>query len=351
MDNLTKQVILIPCPLTTTSKMTATLFEQYVLRYHGLPRFINCDRGPQFISHFWSQLWKSLGTRVKLSAPYHPQSNSIVERQNKTFQESLRIYVNARQEDWEDCLIFYEFAYNNSVNPSTGQTPFYLNQGRHPNVPVSLGVENPSPAAADFVKDLNNEIDMARDHIKQTQGKTADKNVANFQTIEFKPNDLVLLNTANYNLGLPSDKLAPRWLGPLRILQIRGPNTVLIEVPPRLSRIEPIQNVTWLRKYVSRPDSLGPTPQYLPPQIINDNDEFEVEDILAHRIVNKKTQYLVRFKSYGPEDDLWLPAANLANAPEIINAYKQRQNDDFNSVPAVRETAKRPPPRGRRPDI
>eukprot|EP00961_Rhodomonas_salina_P138474 1862546-Rhodomonas_salina.1 len=68
---------------------------------------------------------------------------------------------------------------------------------------------------------------MALDHIKQHQAKNSDLNVAKFQQTTFKLNDMVLLNTSNYNLHLPSDcgKLAPQWVGPLRIIQVRGPNT------------------------------------------------------------------------------------------------------------------------------
>ena len=116
---------------------------------------------------------------------------------------------------------------------------------------------------------------------------------------------------------------------------------MLIEIPPRLSRIQPIQNVVWLRKYISRPPALGPTPQYLPPRTVDGSEEYEVNDIIAHRLVNKKTQYLVRFESYGPEDDLWLPAANLKNAPAIVHAYEKRQKDRFHTLPDNRGTAPR----------
>lgn len=126
--------------------------------------------------------------------------------------------------------------------------------------------------------------------------------------MEFKVGDKVLLSTENYNLQLPSQKLAPRYLGPLTVLEIRGPNTVRIEVPPRLARIEPLQNVEHLKPYVSRPPEVGPTHVPAGPDLVDDADEYEVEEIIAHSGTGNRTEYLVWFATYGPEDDLWLPA-------------------------------------------
>ncbi len=134
------------------------------------------------------------------------------------------------------------------------------------------------------------------------------------------------MSTENYNLQLPSEALAPKWLGPLRIVQIRGPNTVKVEVPPRLARIEPLQNVVHLKRYVEREPEVGPRAEPKDPIIVEGAPEFEVEDILAHRGKDNRIQYLTRFMGYGAEEDLWLPKRNLVNAPDIVRAYWERQN-------------------------
>jgi hypothetical protein len=51
------------------------------------------------------------------------------------------------------------------------------------------------------------------------------------RSLKLKVGDLVLLCTEHYNLQLPSQKLATKWLGPLKV-ELRGPNTVLVETHP-----------------------------------------------------------------------------------------------------------------------
>jgi hypothetical protein len=158
----------------------------------------------------------------------------------------------------------------------------------------------------------------------KSQAYNADHTASKFSSVKFEAGDLVLLSTENLNLQLPSKKFQPRYIGPLRVLETRGENTVVIEVPPRLRRLDPLQNVQYLRPYKSRPVELGPQHVDPIPVLVDGIEEYEVEDILAHRIVGKRVEYLTRFKSCGPEEDLWLPARNLKNSPEILEAYHER---------------------------
>ncbi len=160
------------------------------------------------------------------------------------------------------------------------------------------------------------------------QGEAADCCQKHLKPTIFQVGDLVLLNTANYNLQLPSQKHSPCWIGPLKVLQLCRPNTVLIEVPPRLQRIEPIQNmIVHLKAYTPRPQATGPTQPLPLPDLVNDQEEYEVEDLLSHRKEGTKTEYLVRFKGYCPEDDLWLPQRNLEHSQDLIKEYHDRQQD------------------------
>eukprot|EP00961_Rhodomonas_salina_P233704 3158338-Rhodomonas_salina.1 len=117
-----------------------------------------------------------------------------------------------------------------------------------------------------------------------TQGLNEDRLAHKLNPVTPQVGDLVLLNTEHYNLMLPSQKLAPKWIGPLRVEEVCGPNTVCIQVPPHLRQIEPLQNVAHLKPYVSsRPTNIGPTHVPDGPELIDGEEEFVVEEILAHR--------------------------------------------------------------------
>ena len=57
-------VHLAPCRKNITATGTAQLLWNTVVRYHGLPRVIYSDRGPQFTARAWQELWKLTGTKI-----------------------------------------------------------------------------------------------------------------------------------------------------------------------------------------------------------------------------------------------------------------------------------------------
>ncbi len=60
-------------------------------------------------------------------------------------------------------------------------------------------------------------------------------------------------------------------------------------------------------------------------------EEFRVEDIIAHQLVgpSRQPEYLVWFKGYGPEENLWLSQQNLEHAPDILQGSQARQTNNL----------------------
>jgi hypothetical protein len=132
VDTKTKAIKLEPGNVTITAMGAAVIMKNRVFREEGLLAKVISDRGPQFICNLMKELYKLLKIEGNPSTVYHPQTDGQTERVNREVEKYLRMFTNHRQDDWVDWLPVAEFAFNNVVHEATGQTPFFLNKGRHP---------------------------------------------------------------------------------------------------------------------------------------------------------------------------------------------------------------------------
>jgi hypothetical protein len=72
VDRLTKTAQFLPVKVKYPVITYAELYIARILNLHGVPKMIVSDRGPQFVSKFWEELHKSLGTKLLHSSAYHP---------------------------------------------------------------------------------------------------------------------------------------------------------------------------------------------------------------------------------------------------------------------------------------
>ena len=68
----------------------AKLFVDHVFRLHGLPEVIISDRDPRFTSKFWKGLFDLLGTDLRFSTAFHPQTDGQSERAIQTLENFLK---------------------------------------------------------------------------------------------------------------------------------------------------------------------------------------------------------------------------------------------------------------------
>jgi hypothetical protein len=113
IDLLTKMAHFIPTKSTATAKDTADKFFKVIVRMHGLPSKIISDS--KFISHFWKDLFQLCGTELAFSSAYHPQTDGQTERMKRLLVESLRSYIQGKEDAWDENLIQVELAYNSST--------------------------------------------------------------------------------------------------------------------------------------------------------------------------------------------------------------------------------------------
>ena len=104
------------------------------MRLHGVPESIVSDRDTKFMSTFWRELHRLMGTKLLMSAVFHPQTDGTTEWANCSIGQILRMIINDAQKNWANKCPMVEFALNSSVSTTTGFTPFELNQGYMPQI-------------------------------------------------------------------------------------------------------------------------------------------------------------------------------------------------------------------------
>ncbi|GFV66162.1 retrovirus-related Pol polyprotein from transposon 17.6 [Trichonephila clavipes] len=195
-DYSTRYAITKALPTAEVDEIAKFLLEEIVLR-HGVPRVIITDRGAVFRSRLVSSLVDLCNIDHRFTTAYHPQTNGLTERFNKTLADMLSMYVDVEQKNWDEILPFVTFAYNTAKQETTGFTPFYLLHGREaettldtilPFCPNDFDDNNITKIAARAEESRQ----LARVHTLRAQDKDRRRYDSKHQMVSYAPGDLVL---------------------------------------------------------------------------------------------------------------------------------------------------------------
>ncbi|UYV74953.1 hypothetical protein LAZ67_12001888 [Cordylochernes scorpioides] len=112
------------------SKRSCRVLDGNVVLKHGAPREIITDRGRVFPSKMLIKLTNQYSSIHRFTTAYHPQTNGLTERLNKTLANMLKMYVGIEKRDWDVIFSYVTFAYNTAKQETIGFTPFKLIHGR-----------------------------------------------------------------------------------------------------------------------------------------------------------------------------------------------------------------------------
>lgn len=343
VDKLTKMSHFIPTTTNVSATQVAKIIMNEIVRYHGLPKVIISDRDTRFTSVFWKSLWNLLDTQLNMSTAFHPETDGQTERMNRTLEQMLRSYVNYKTNDWDDYLVNCEIAYNNSIQSSTGYSPFYLNYGYNIRLPIQLtsteiNSKSTNQTANEMIEQMNTTLQKAKQHLLHAQQQQSKYANQHRQHVTFQVNDQVLLSTSNLNTNDRARKLISKYIGPFRISKVISDVVYELQLPDNF-RIHPVFHISKLKPYrkadeqfpirtIQQQNEIRPLPE-----IISTTGEqaWEVEQILDKRTYRNSIQYLVKWKGYPLHESTWEPRNNLRNAPDILRAFEQQFNSTSNN--------------------
>ena len=98
-DHFTEWYEAILLPDQTGATTSDALLERWICRF-GYPYSIHTDRGTNFESQLFTNLLKKLEIDKTRTTAFHPQSNSVTERKNRTLLNMLANCIDEDQTKW-----------------------------------------------------------------------------------------------------------------------------------------------------------------------------------------------------------------------------------------------------------
>ncbi len=236
VDYATRYPEAIPLRKATSKAIAQELF--LLCSRVGIPREILTDQGTPFMSRTMADLCRLLQIKQLRTTVYHPQTDGLVERFNKTLKQMLRRVAADDRRDWDQMLPYVLFGIREVPQASTGFTPFELLFGRQPRGLLDVAKEawEQQPAThrstIEHVREMRERIDrvmpLVREHLAAAQEAQRRHYDRAAQPREFQPGDyvLVLVPTA-------ACKFLAKWQGPYVITEKLGPVTYRVRQPGR----------------------------------------------------------------------------------------------------------------------
>ena len=175
VDYSTRWVEAFPTRDNSVGTIARLLLDEWFPRY-GAPHTLLSDQGSEFMNELVAAILELFRVRKIWTSAYHPQTNGLVERFNRTIKSLLGIYVQDHPKTWDQFLSAVLFAVRTTTHSSLQYAPFDLVHGREPRLPSDATLEGasssanpPAAAAAHAVR----RILEARERAAQSQAAAA----------------------------------------------------------------------------------------------------------------------------------------------------------------------------------
>jgi hypothetical protein len=297
VDRFTKYSHFIPLKHPFSAPQVARVFVDSVVKLHGMPRTITSDRDAIFTSKFWRMLFDNLGTKLKFTTSYHPQTDGQSERVNQCLEMYLRCMAQDAPEQWKKWLSTAEFWYNTSVHSSIGCSPFKALYGHEPymgTTPVTTDLTEPEVVTM-FHERTQMDAKL-KTHLAAAQNRM--KMYADRQRTEktFQVGEKVLLKLQPYAqstvVNRPFPKLAHKFFGPYPILERVGQVSYKLELPTGC-KVHNVFHVSQLKEYR---EDFTPVFSELPKMPLLDVIDTQPERVVDRRMVKKGNAAIVQVK-------------------------------------------------------
>jgi transposase InsO family protein len=247
MDYFTRWPEAKPLKSANAETVATFIYEEIICRY-GAPKVIQSDQGTHFVNELIRNLTERFKVKHSLSSPYHPQSNGLVERFNRTLCEGIA-KVADKIMDWDRYIQPVLFAYRTKNLRISNKSPYVLVYGKEPSMVMD---ETKRSSIIERLLEITEKVpqlrEAARRAIKLSQEELEKKLQPKIELI-FQKGQLVWYYDKAKAMRHDT-KLEPKWKGPYQIIQVlpRGAYRLAIDG----KQVGTTVNGNYLKPYHSR---------------------------------------------------------------------------------------------------
>ncbi|VDI50045.1 Hypothetical predicted protein [Mytilus galloprovincialis] len=118
-----------PIPHQHADLVAQKLVMEFIARF-GIPLELHTDQGKNFESDLFKSVCNLFQINKTRTTAYHPSSNGLIERFNKTLGGMIKTFVNKNVTNWDEYINLLLAAYRSTPHPATGFSPNYMMLGR-----------------------------------------------------------------------------------------------------------------------------------------------------------------------------------------------------------------------------
>lgn len=202
VDHFSRWVEAYPLKTQEATEVASVFVKEFVSRF-GCPKRVHSDQGGCFVGEVMRLTCEMLGIDRSKTTSFHPQSNSIVERTNRTLLGMFSKFLeNHQHAEWDRNLPLLLLGLRSQVHRSLGVSPFCVMFGREPRLPVQVEIGEPSRGRT---KSITEYIDELRSNLRALHSVALDKSRAShlenkriydrkMNDFNFQPGDKVYLH-------------------------------------------------------------------------------------------------------------------------------------------------------------
>lgn len=335
VDRLTKVAHFIPVKTTYTGHKLAELYMARVVCLHGVPKKIVSDRGSQFTSKFWQKLQSELGTRLNFSTAYHPQTDGQTERVNQILEDMLRACVLDFGGSWDKNLPYAEFSYNNSYQASLQMSPNEALYGRKCRTPLLWDQTGERQVfGTDILREAEEKVKIIQERLRVAQSRQKSYADNRRRDLVFEEGDYVYLRVTplrGVHRFQTKGKLAPRFVGPFKIMSRRGEVAYQLELSPSMAGIHDVFHVSQLKKCLRVPtEEADPDRIELQEDLTYVEKPIRILEVSERKTRNRIIRFCkVQWSNHSEEEATWEREDELKSAhPHLFASSSESRGRD-----------------------